>query len=128
MNSVEHDFMLGKMAIELGSGTGVLGLTAAALGSKVVLTDLPEFGDLIKDNIKENSDLIKSGSGQVEFQPWKWGDFNDTDPNIFGVTLKDIDYILISDCIYYAEGLRDLTVTFMVLSERFEQVENIPGF
>merc|ERR1711928_175264 len=44
----------GRSVIELGSGTGVVGLSAAALGaSPVLLTDLPALIELIQHNISQ---------------------------------------------------------------------------
>lgn len=64
------ELVKGKRVLELGSGTGIVGLYAAKLGaSHVTLTDFIDFNiENIKRNIKEN------GLGLVTEPRWfKWG-------------------------------------------------------
>jgi len=44
----------GKKIIELGSGTGVVGLAAATLGADVIVSDLEDNLQLMKQNISSN--------------------------------------------------------------------------
>lgn len=55
------DIVLGKRVLEIGSGCGLLGITAASLGAKeVVLTDLAEQQIILKENIDLNRYLWSS--------------------------------------------------------------------
>ncbi|KAG8126701.1 hypothetical protein E2320_021975 [Naja naja] len=54
-----------KAALELGAGTGLVGLVAASLGANVIVTDLEEVQDLLKMNIENNQHLV-SGSIQAK--------------------------------------------------------------
>lgn len=59
----------GKRVLELGAGTGIVGLTAAAKGAKsVILTDQPEMMPLLEQNIASN-DL----SVNAKAVPLLWG-------------------------------------------------------
>ena len=61
-----------KHVLELGSGTGLLGLVAARLGAaSVTLTDLPSELDLLRANVALNS-IAASSPTRVE--PLVWGD------------------------------------------------------
>jgi hypothetical protein len=63
------------LVLDLGSGTGVVGLAAAALGARVVLTDLPEFLPLIELNVKENEHAM--GSNVLGVHALRWGNYDD---------------------------------------------------
>ncbi|KAJ8290498.1 hypothetical protein GJAV_G00013650 [Gymnothorax javanicus] len=84
-----------KSVLELGSGTGVVGLMAATLGAHVTVTDLEELHQLLQINIRDNKALVSSGS--IAAKVLKWGE----DVTEF---LPPPDYILMADCIYYAQG------------------------
>ena len=49
------NYFLGKKTIDIGSGTGLVGIVAALLGANVICTDLPEYVSLMKSNIQKNS-------------------------------------------------------------------------
>lgn len=61
-----------KHVLELGSGTGLLGLVAARLGAaSVTLTDLPSELDLLRANVALNDD---AASSPTRVEPLVWGD------------------------------------------------------
>ncbi|KAJ7344856.1 hypothetical protein JRQ81_000806 [Phrynocephalus forsythii] len=96
----------GRSALELGAGTGLVGLMAAALGAHVTVTDLEEAQDLLAMNIECNRNLIR---GSIRAKVLKWGE----DATAF---LPAPDYILMADCIYYEESLEPLLRTLKDLS------------
>eukprot|EP00747_Dinoflagellata_sp_TGD_P068683 gnl/TRDRNA2_/TRDRNA2_155821_c0_seq1.p1 gnl/TRDRNA2_/TRDRNA2_155821_c0~~gnl/TRDRNA2_/TRDRNA2_155821_c0_seq1.p1 ORF type:complete len:172 (+),score=27.96 gnl/TRDRNA2_/TRDRNA2_155821_c0_seq1:113-628(+) len=83
-----------KRVVELGSGTGIGGLAAAALGARsVVLTDqttfMAEYN--LKRNLKACSDLEK----RVQCDVLKWGDMNAVE-----TTQPPFDLIIASDIMF----------------------------
>lgn len=76
----------GKRILELGAGTGVVGLTAASLGATdVILTDKPELMPLIEQNIKANGVATNARA-----MPLVWGD---------DVTTAGDDNLLMADIV-----------------------------
>ena len=61
----------GMKALELGSGTGLVGIACAAvLGAKVTLTDLPEIVPNLQYNVDKSSHLSRAGLMQVKVLDW----------------------------------------------------------
>ena len=70
--------------LELGSGTGLLGMAAAALWkTHVVLTDLPDIVANLTFNVESNSPTIEALGGRVEAGALTWGGTGEDDLQIF---------------------------------------------
>eukprot|EP00803_Ostreobium_quekettii_P004665 evm.model.scf_3770.1 EVM.evm.TU.scf_3770.1 scf_3770:7001-9027(-) len=94
----------GKRVIELGGGTGFVGLAAALLGAKVTLTDLARVVPFIDDNIRDNG--LQDNAKAL---PLAWG----SDVGGLG---PPFDYILASDVVYLKATYDDLITTIEALS------------
>lgn len=86
----------GARVVELGAGTGMVGVMAARLGAHVTLTDLPHVLPNLQSNLELNSDNVEACGGSLEVRPLRWGVQEDIAPlgAPFGL-------ILASDCVYY---------------------------
>ncbi|XP_018516573.1 protein N-lysine methyltransferase METTL21A [Lates calcarifer] len=60
----------GKVAIELGAGTGLVGIVAALLGAKVTITDREPALDFLSANVKANLPPDSQGSATVSELTW----------------------------------------------------------
>lgn len=71
-----HSHLVPKPSVlELGSGTGLAGMVAAALwGTHVALTDLPEIVQNLERNARANEDEIEERGGSVEVSALDWSD------------------------------------------------------
>jgi len=111
------DDLENKSAIELGSGTGAVGLCAAALGcGRVLLTDLPEFIEFLNHNIELNQELFKN---KISAQPLVWGD---KDQMHEAKADGSFNFILVSDCVFYKESVEALVNTFCNLSDENTEI------
>ncbi|XP_078387652.1 EEF1A lysine methyltransferase 3-like [Cetorhinus maximus] len=81
----------GKKVIELGSGTGLVGILAVLLGGDVTLTDQPNALDQIEYNIAKN--IPKNIIQRAKVSALVWGKDHSQFPT-------DYDFILGSDIIY----------------------------
>ena len=59
--------------LELGSGTGILGIYSACLGWNTVLTDLPEIStSILKKNLNQNQEVILLNNGAARIVTLDW--------------------------------------------------------
>ena len=118
MNSISDRFK-DKSVIELGSGTGIVGILAAKVGAQVVLTDsdkYPECLELCHQNVeingvKHNIKAIKS---------LNWGQFDEE-----VIEMPPFDYILSSDCFYDQKDFEDILSSVSFLIDKHPKKETI---
>lgn len=99
-----------KNILEIGSGTGVAGLLAAALGKNVILSDLKDVRSSVLDaNIEANEEMLKENEGSAKSMEL---DFKDSAKLIEELKnnqdLKNIDLILCSDLLFSSATLSHL--------------------
>ncbi|XP_030012928.1 protein N-lysine methyltransferase METTL21A [Sphaeramia orbicularis] len=83
----------GKVAIELGAGTGLVGIVAALLGAKVTITDREPALNFLSANVKANLPPDSQGSAVVSELTWGEG-LERYPPGGFDVVLgADIVYL-----------------------------------
>lgn len=99
----------GKRILELGSGTGLVGIACSKLGANVTVTDLREALPFLSKNIDVNFDLNRNLAPEVK--ELKWGD------NLNSFTPENYDIIIGADVIYIEETFEDLLDTICYLSK-----------
>lgn len=67
------DAIKGQRVLELGAGTGVLGITAALLGAHVTMTDVADVLPLLRSNALENRPAALQAGGSVTVALCDWG-------------------------------------------------------
>ncbi|XP_062893920.1 elongation factor Ts, mitochondrial isoform X6 [Mobula hypostoma] len=97
----------GRKVIELGAGTGIVGILAVLLGGDVTFTDLPHALKEIKSNISVN--VPSSCIHRLRVCALSWGHNHSQFPN-------DYDVILGSDIVYLPETYPLLVQTLQHLS------------
>eukprot|EP01102_Stenamoeba_stenopodia_P018288 TRINITY_DN6683_c0_g1_i1.p1 TRINITY_DN6683_c0_g1~~TRINITY_DN6683_c0_g1_i1.p1 ORF type:complete len:264 (-),score=75.54 TRINITY_DN6683_c0_g1_i1:53-844(-) len=117
----------GLRIIELGSGTGIAGICAAALGGDVVLTDVSWLVNFLKANIAlpENKQAIEEAGGSISVSELYWRSNEESAI----VAIKDseipdpydVDMIIAADVIYTEEAVPMLLTTLYNLSSGKEK-------
>lgn len=93
--------------LEIGSGTGLVGIAAAAiLGAHVTLTDLPHVLPNLRFNAEANAGVIAALGGSVDVRQLIWGDEGDQ----LSVS-TEFDAVMASDVVYYEHLIDPLLKT-----------------
>lgn len=105
--------LMGQQAIELGSGTGLVGLVAGLLGAdEVVVTDQEQLMKIMEENIQLN------GLGnRVRASVLNWGE-----PLLSDLPFS-VSLILAADCVYAEPAFPLLVSTLNDLNKRYENAE-----
>ena len=103
--------------LELGSGTGIVGIVAAAtLGGNVTLTDLPHVVPNLQFNADANREIVGSTGGSVTVAALRWGHADDV-----AAIGRDFDVVLASDVVYHDHLYEPLLETLRFLLLGFEE-------
>lgn len=123
----------GGAALELGAGTGLVGMAAAALlGARVLLTDLPHVLPNLAHNAALNRRQVERAGGALAVRPLRWGERKDVQallleedkpaenaaqsPAAGGGFGGGFDLILASDVVYYDTLYQPLLATLRWLA------------
>ncbi|KAL6224640.1 hypothetical protein ACLB2K_003495 [Fragaria x ananassa] len=101
--------------LELGSGTGLVGIAAAAtLGACVTVTDLPHVTDNLRYNVELNAAVLGGSGGSVSVAALRWGEAEDAE-----AIGREFDLVLASDVVYHDHLYEPLlkTLSFLLLGE-----------
>jgi len=110
----KENHWVGKRVIEVGSGTGVAGITLAYLGANVIMTDQEAQVQLIRSSIQKNASILKATPSAHELL---WGE--PLDSKIFKAPF---DIVVASECIYYEDLVEPLYKTLLDLTDENSQV------
>lgn len=93
----------GKRVLELGSGTGLVGIVAACLGAEVQLTDLAVAMPLLKLNMGVNQHLVEPSGGSMSCSVLEWQE------PLSSLHGQPWDIVIGSDLVYNAASVPQLT-------------------
>jgi len=111
LGTLGPEFLQGRTVLELGSGTGLVGLVSGALGAEAVwITDQAPLVDIMRHNV-----LLNELSSNVTASVLNWGEpLADCFPRP--------DLILAADCVYFEPTFPLLvqTLSDLVVDEKIE--------
>ncbi|KAI1464263.1 putative methyltransferase-domain-containing protein [Daldinia caldariorum] len=131
--SLSHIFSLGQSkeslhVLELGSGTGLLGIAAAAIWkSNVVLTDLPAILPNLAHNIERNRSTVEALGGNVDSAILVWGS-DDGNAEQFD-TKNQFKIVLAADPLYdddHPELLASAIIAHLAKDENARAIVMVP--
>ncbi|KAM6945471.1 protein N-lysine methyltransferase METTL21A [Aplochiton taeniatus] len=120
----------GQVAIELGAGTGLVGIVAALMGAQVTITDREPALDFLEANVKANIPANIQGSAAVSELSWGEG--------VERYPAGGYDLVLGADIVYLEDTFvpllrtmehlcADRTVMLLACKIRYERDTNFLG-
>ena len=106
-----------KLVLELGCGTGIVGITAACLGARAVLTDTEAVVQHAQQNVDRNASCINDGQGSATCAALDW-EASLHKP----LLLRPYDVVVGADLIYAAKDIAPLVATLKNLRHHSRDV------
>lgn len=97
--------------LELGSGTGIVGISAAVtLAANVTVTDLPHVLENLNFNADANAQVVARFGGEVHVAPLRWGESDDV-----ALLGRNVDMVIASDVVYHDHLYEPLLETLRLM-------------
>lgn len=97
--------------LELGSGTGIVGIAAAVtLAANVTVTDLPHVLENLNFNADANAQVVATFGGKVHVAPLRWGESDDV-----ALLGRNVDMVIASDVVYHDHLYEPLLETLRLI-------------
>ncbi|KAK0498436.1 putative methyltransferase-domain-containing protein [Armillaria luteobubalina] len=106
----DRSLLQDKTVLELGSGTGLVGIVAASLGARVWVTDQAPLLDIMRQNVLRNH--LTSSCTVAELN---WGE-----PIPAGIPVPDV--VLAADCVYFEPAFPLLVQTLCDIYDKKPEV------
>ncbi|GFZ48270.1 Putative protein N-methyltransferase [Saitozyma sp. JCM 24511] len=118
-HSVDATYLRRKAVLELGSGTGLVGIVAGMLDpdTRIWVTDQAQLLRLMRDNVSLNLGDVGS-EHHLLVDELNWGE-----PIPEGIPKKDIDLVLAADCVYFEPAFPLLVRTLCDLAPVGKDIE-----
>lgn len=114
---VRAELVQSKKVLELGCGTGIVGITAACLGASAVLTDTQAVVQHAQRNVDRNVSCINDGQGSAKCAALDWeASLNSS------LLLRPYDVVVGADLIYAAKDIGPLVETLGNLRQHSRDV------
>ena len=122
--AAEPGLVAGKRVLELGSGCGLAGLTAAATGAAhVLLTDTEPALANLRVNIQANKQSAAIPAAVVAAQVLEWGD--EEAVRVLRADSPPFDLVILSDCTYWSHLFERLLSTLKLLAAAYDNLKII---
>ncbi len=106
----------GKNVVDLGCGTGIVGIALASIGARVWLTDIGVGVDIARCNTAANTKVISDHSGRVMCQQLDW---SDSQPSLTAFPSGSaVDFIIACEVVYNNDAFAPLLRVLLSLSSK----------
>lgn len=112
----------GVRVLELGSGTGIGGLAAAAAGADVLLTDRELLASVLQLNVELNASTVAAAAGRAAFAAFDWS----TAPPAC-VMERGLDVVLAADLVYAFAAARPFAAALAAVLRGEAASKGIPA-
>lgn len=113
------DQFVGKSVLELGSGTGIVGIVSAKAGAQTVITDSDKYDDCL-ELCRQNVDINGVKDNVKDIVALNWGQFDEQ-----LIRMPAFDFILSSDCFYNENDFEDIVSSVSFLIDKHPERQTI---
>ena len=114
------ELVRGKRVLELGCGTGIVGITAACLGADTLLTDIATVTQHAQCNVDANAVRIHNGQGSASCCALEWEATQES-----CVLLENYNVVLGADLIYASKDIAPLSQVLQTVTQHSSQASII---